>query len=251
MTPGVDFRKDIDHYIGDCDFLIAVIGRGWLTAADKQGNRRIDNSGDFVRVEISAALKRDIPIIPVLVNNQAIPTADELPDELKDLAFRQAVAVRPDPDFEHDVDRLVGAIKHLKSASLADHRPSRLKAKLTNLKNRAAQLSNQLPVAFAALCAVVAIGLLGSWVSGSRLLRTDSDNTTATTINGSPPVPTVPEPQLTEESPLSQAKVPSSLSELPPEAVPIEGNLPSPPQPKLDLSVLNKFPGLDKRAIRN
>ena len=71
------------------------------------GGRRLDDPADFVRLEIEAALKRDIPVIPVLVDNVSPPKADQLPESLGSLAYRQAIPIRPPPDFQHDVERLI------------------------------------------------------------------------------------------------------------------------------------------------
>ena len=66
------------------------MGPEWLTAKDESGNRRLDDLTDFVRIETASALRRDIPVIPVLVRGAAMPRAEQLPDELKDLAYRNA-----------------------------------------------------------------------------------------------------------------------------------------------------------------
>ena len=66
-----------------------MIGPRWLDAGS--GARRIDDPADFVRLEIAAALKRDIPVVPVLVQGTKMPTAQQLPPDLADLAYRNAV----------------------------------------------------------------------------------------------------------------------------------------------------------------
>src|SRR5258708_5794808 len=76
---GVDFRKLITDSVSRCEVLLAVIGKQWLTVTSPAGKRRLDDPGDFVRMEIEAALQRDIPIIPVLVQGTAMPGADILP----------------------------------------------------------------------------------------------------------------------------------------------------------------------------
>jgi hypothetical protein len=60
---GVDFRKQLSESVGRCGILLAIIGRQWLTITDESGRRRLDNPRDFVRIEIEAALQRNIPII--------------------------------------------------------------------------------------------------------------------------------------------------------------------------------------------
>ena len=59
----------------------------WLDARDEDGNRRLDDPNDFVRIEIGAALQRDIPVIPILLNGTKIPRADRLPPELQAREF--------------------------------------------------------------------------------------------------------------------------------------------------------------------
>jgi TIR domain len=104
---GRDFRTHIAAAVQRCDVLLAVIGPTWLSVQDDDGRRRLTQPNDFVRIEIETALARDIPVVPVLVNEAALPTAESLPKGLKDLAYRQAARVRPDPDFHTDVSRLI------------------------------------------------------------------------------------------------------------------------------------------------
>jgi len=67
IEPGLDFVEVIEQAVGSCDALLALIGRQWLTLTDDDGQRRLDNPEDFVRLEIAAALVRNIRVIPVLV----------------------------------------------------------------------------------------------------------------------------------------------------------------------------------------
>jgi len=90
IEPGRDFRKAIDANVARCTVLLAMIGPRWLEA-QANGHRRIDDPGDFVRIETASALKRDIPVVPVLVQGARMPEAKALPPDLADLAFRNAV----------------------------------------------------------------------------------------------------------------------------------------------------------------
>lgn len=108
---GVDFRRHLDQRIAACRVVLAVIGDRWLGMRDEHGNRRLDNQDDFVRIEIEAALRRGIPIIPVLVANAPMPREADLPPTLRELAFRNYLAVRTDPDFHKDVDRLIAGLQ--------------------------------------------------------------------------------------------------------------------------------------------
>ena len=103
---GDDFVEVITRAVGSCDVLLAVIGDRWLTVTDKQGRRRLDDRNDFVRLEIEAALKRKVRIIPILVDGASMPHADELPAAIAGLARRQALELSPSR-FEYDTSRLL------------------------------------------------------------------------------------------------------------------------------------------------
>jgi hypothetical protein len=61
---------------------------------------------------VQTALKRpETRVIPVLVHQARMPSADDLPPELRDLSYRHAVVVRDDPDFHRDMDRLIDTIQ--------------------------------------------------------------------------------------------------------------------------------------------
>lgn len=106
---GDDFAVVIEQKISTSDVLVAVIGVHWLTIADEQGKRRLDNPRDFVRLEIASALKRGIRVIPVLVGGAVMPRAEDLPPDLSPLSERQAIEVR-DTHFHSDAEQLIGIL---------------------------------------------------------------------------------------------------------------------------------------------
>ena len=93
INPGVDFRKAIDDNVASCGVLLAMIGPGWCAMKSDAGGRRLDDPNDFVRLEIASALARNVAVIPVLVHDAKMPRPEELPDNLKDLAFRNSVEI--------------------------------------------------------------------------------------------------------------------------------------------------------------
>ena len=105
---GVDFREHIRNSVGQCSILLAVIGDHW--AVNKAGINRLLDETDWVRIEVETALNRDIPVIPLLIDGAKIPTADILPESLQALQFRNGMPIRPDPDFHHDMQRLLDGI---------------------------------------------------------------------------------------------------------------------------------------------
>ncbi len=85
---GRDFRHVIGERLELCDLMLALVGRDWIGARNPSGRRRLDDPGDFVRLEIATALKRNIPVTPVLVQGAQMPTVEQLPDDIKDFAYR-------------------------------------------------------------------------------------------------------------------------------------------------------------------
>ena len=109
IEPGVDFAKSIESAIAACQALVVVIGPDWLGTAGRDGRRRLEEPSDYVRIEVGASLKRDIRVIPVLVGDAQMPTADQLPDDLKALATRQAHDIS-ETRWDYDVERLASAL---------------------------------------------------------------------------------------------------------------------------------------------
>lgn len=109
IEPGRDFRRVIDQQVASCGVLLTLIGKSWIEARDESGRRRLDDPGDFVRLETGSALKRDIPVIPVLVHGAAMPRADQLPQDLAELAYRNAVELTH-ARWESDVQVLIKAL---------------------------------------------------------------------------------------------------------------------------------------------
>jgi hypothetical protein len=111
IAPGANFRKILKDWVDQCEVLLALIGPGWIDARDvKTKMRRLDNKSDFVRIEIGEALKRGIPVVPVILDDAPMPDAELLPDDLKELADRQAEFVEY-RTFDADVERLIRKLK--------------------------------------------------------------------------------------------------------------------------------------------
>jgi hypothetical protein len=115
---GANFIKILREEVTKCDVLLAVIGPSWLDARDEVGNRRLDSANDFVRIEIAAALQRDIPVIPILLDGAKIPRADQLPSDLAELTQRNGLEVRH-ASFQYDMDKLIRGLKSGRVGALA------------------------------------------------------------------------------------------------------------------------------------
>ncbi|HUB77000.1 MAG TPA: toll/interleukin-1 receptor domain-containing protein, partial [Solirubrobacteraceae bacterium] len=112
---GARFATVVDEWVGRCDVLLAVIGRDWVSATGSDGGRRLDDPGDYVRLEVEAAIARDVRVVPVLIHDARIPAAEELPESLAPLVDYNAIELTRrhwDTDVQHLIDgleRIVGA----------------------------------------------------------------------------------------------------------------------------------------------
>jgi tetratricopeptide (TPR) repeat protein len=102
---GDDFAETITRAVASCQVLLALIGREWLTITDADGRRRLDDPEDFVRLEIEAALTRDILVIPILIEGATMARVADLPPSLAKLVRRQAMDLSS-TRFGYDVSRL-------------------------------------------------------------------------------------------------------------------------------------------------
>lgn len=110
LEPGSNFKRALHEAVEQCDIFLTLIGPRWVDAKDKKGKHRLADATDFVRVEISEALARDIPLLPLLLDGTPMPSAEDLPDEIKDLSTRHAIPIRH-ASFHADMDKLVRAIR--------------------------------------------------------------------------------------------------------------------------------------------
>jgi hypothetical protein len=104
LEPGVDFVEALENALLECDCMLVIIGDEWSSASGP-GGRRLEQPNDYVRMEIAKALERNVRVIPVLVANASMPTAEELPDNLAGLVRRNALEIS-DTRWDYDVGRL-------------------------------------------------------------------------------------------------------------------------------------------------
>ena len=106
VAPGVNFLDVVSSEIAKCDLLLVVIGPEWIEEIDpKTGKNRLFNPEDYVRNEISAALERNIPVVPILIDGTEMPSTKDLPKELHELSQRNA-SFLTDRNFDLDIDNL-------------------------------------------------------------------------------------------------------------------------------------------------
>lgn len=181
IEPGADFIQVIKEAVGACDVLIALIGRHWLTVTDGTA-RRLDNLNDFVRLEIAAALDRNVRVIPVLVQGATMPRQQDLPDEIKALSQRHAFELSHQR-WKHDVSQLIGA---LEKVILSQRNAGTSETPSTNPStSRAMRTQWQAMLASVAIAAGV-ISIIVLAMSAWRMRANENTN--------SSPVITVPKP---------------------------------------------------------
>jgi hypothetical protein len=107
---GADFATVIGDWVQRCDVVLAVIGRDWLDARSVNGERRLDNPGDYVRLEIEAGLDRGVRVVPVLLQGAQLPNPGTLPESLEPLLQRNAIELTR-KHWELDVQDLLLALE--------------------------------------------------------------------------------------------------------------------------------------------
>jgi hypothetical protein len=123
---GTDYKAYLRKMLEQCAVELVIIGPTWVDSRDPKGALRLDDPNDFVRLEVKEALKRDIPVIPMLIKNASMPEEEELPKNIRGLASRQAIPIRSDPDFHRDMNRLIkGLGAHVAQAAKPSDRPNR------------------------------------------------------------------------------------------------------------------------------
>jgi hypothetical protein len=109
IKPGADFRTAIEDNVAHCGVLLAVVGPAWVSITDAAGKRRLDDPNDFVALEIASALKREVPVIPVLVHEARMPAPDKLPESLNAFSYRNSVELSH-ARWNSDVQLLINAL---------------------------------------------------------------------------------------------------------------------------------------------
>jgi effector-binding domain-containing protein len=112
IPPGADFRSHITQVLHRCDVLLAIVGHRWLDVR-KKGHTTIRDETDWIRIEVEAALRENIPVIPVLVEGARMPKSTQLPPSLQEFSFRHAATVDSAQDFHTHVDRLIRSIDRI------------------------------------------------------------------------------------------------------------------------------------------
>ena len=110
LQPGMVFSDVIDQCIANCDAVVMLIGKKWLTAKGESGQLRLNEDGDWVRLEIASALRQRKRVLPCLIDGARMPSAAQLPDDLKEVAKCHATPVSM-AHFDRDVGPLIKVLQ--------------------------------------------------------------------------------------------------------------------------------------------
>ena len=108
---GVPFPQLLRDTLTRTGTVLVIMGPTWLSVKDRDGNERLEDADDVVRMEVETALRLGVPIIPIATPNASLPTCSELPEAIADLAQRNGLAIRLEPDFQRDLDHLVAKLE--------------------------------------------------------------------------------------------------------------------------------------------
>ena len=180
---GLDFREHIKNALLENDMLLAIIGPHWTSGG--AASPRILEETDPVRIEVETALQRGIPVIPVLVGGATMPQPAELPDSLKNLAYRNAAEVDGGRDFHQHMDRLIRSMDRLLAGKSTS--PGRTLDTAAPRGANAAMRALPVPRAVLVGLAVVVLAIAGglAYLAGTRTAAVQSP---AQQPAGPPPV---------------------------------------------------------------
>ena len=170
LEPGADFVETIEKSLDTCDVFLAVIGPHW---AGPSGVNRINDPNDWVRMEVSTALRRNIRVVPVLVDGAALPKQEDLPPDLHSLLRRQAIEIS-NKRWRYDTDQLIQFL--INSAGI----PPLKKQQQPFVPAPPAQKKSKTWVWVGAgfLLAIVVLGIIGSMMEEKKPDGTTTQKTT-------------------------------------------------------------------------
>jgi hypothetical protein len=158
---GKDYRRQIEDAIRRADLVLAIVGPKW-SGPKRRGGSRIKEAKDTVRAEVEEALKRGVPIVPILVHDAEMPEAAELPSDIREFAYQNAATIDAGQDFRAHMDRLLAQTDRI----LAGETPGKV-----NLRQfwKPGLRRGGVPLGIALASIAGVAGLAGFWfLAGSR-----------------------------------------------------------------------------------
>ncbi len=108
IAAGQSFAEVIRGAVSASSVVLVLIGKRWRGDHDGAASR-LDDPGDFVRIEVTAALASGAPVIPVLLDGVPMPSEAQLPEALRALVSRNAIELRATA-FGAGMARLMAAL---------------------------------------------------------------------------------------------------------------------------------------------
>jgi len=96
IVPGRDFEVELKRALRQTRFLLALIGPKWEMIEDSVHKPRLYDEDDYVRMELLATIENGVPIVPILLNRNSVPSARDLPDVLRPITKLEAFEIRRD-----------------------------------------------------------------------------------------------------------------------------------------------------------
>ncbi|GAB4052432.1 TIR domain-containing protein [Catellatospora paridis] len=147
IPPGEDYAAMLLRQAAGCDVMLSVIGPAWLTAAAADGVRRLDQPDDWVFQEIAAAIGKGRRVIPLLLTGAAMPTAQDLPHDIRALASYQYRRL-DHRNYPWDIARLIDDLQDLgterTSTSRSDRKEPQMTHHIENIARDHAHVGNQI-----------------------------------------------------------------------------------------------------------
>jgi hypothetical protein len=111
LPQGIDFAKRITEAVAACRALLVIMGPRWANQANGEGDPRIADPDDFVRLEVETALRLpEVAVIPVLIADAQMPNPNDLPQEVRAITQQNALELS-DTRWHHDVDCLLARLE--------------------------------------------------------------------------------------------------------------------------------------------
>ncbi len=121
MKGGDDFPMRLERELSGCSLGIIMIGSTWETCR-QEGNIRLFDEDDPIRLEVLKLLEHKRPIIPVLLGRRDMPRIKDLPTELARIASIHAIQISMTYDFGRGLMELVEQIHDKTGITFHDYR---------------------------------------------------------------------------------------------------------------------------------
>jgi len=112
IAPGEDFERRIQERLRHASHVFVLVGRAWPGPAGADGRPRVFSADDVVRAEVRLALASTAAgkrVVPILLDDARMPSAADLPDDLKSLSRLNAFVLRS-ARFDDDMDALLDVL---------------------------------------------------------------------------------------------------------------------------------------------